>query len=110
MIDDLKQVSPPKATDARDAANAPVPVCPACGRKLLTKLSVLCNWCGAAINDPEYLEHAAAERAALDARIKQQLEVEQQESAKMGILGRLKKNKNKATRSGADSLADLLKP
>jgi predicted amidophosphoribosyltransferase len=109
MIEELKETWPPAPTAPKAAQSAEVPTCPSCGRKLLTVRSVLCNWCGAAINDADYLQRAAEERAAEDARIKEQLETELRESAKMGILGRLKKNKNKPTRSGADSLADFLK-
>jgi len=51
-------------------AEAPAPgkpVCPACGRKLLTVASVLCNWCGAVIENEDYQKRAAEARAAQDA-------------------------------------------
>ena len=65
--------------------------CPSCGRKLLTVRSVLCNWCGARIDDEEYLARAARERAAQDAAEKEKAEHELQETARYGVLGRLKR-------------------
>ena len=64
--------------------------CPACGRKLLTQTSVLCNWCGAKIDDPEYLARAAEGRQALDQQERAQLESIVQEEARFGVFGRLK--------------------
>lgn len=65
--------------------------CPNCGRKLLTVRSVLCNWCGARIDDEEYLARAARERAAQDAAEREKAEHELQETARFGVLGRLKR-------------------
>ena len=65
--------------------------CPRCGRKLLSMRSILCNWCGAPINDPEYLERAAQERAALDLQMKRQIDRELAETAQLGVLGRLQR-------------------
>lgn len=38
--------------------------CPKCHRKLLSHASKCCNWCGEAIEDPEYQQSAEANRAA----------------------------------------------
>lgn len=38
--------------------------CPHCGRKLLSKASVRCNWCGTEIEDPAYQAQAENEREA----------------------------------------------
>lgn len=65
--------------------------CPSCGRKLLTTRSVLCNWCGARIEDEEYLEKAAKERAAQDAAERERIEAEIAETARYGSFGRLKR-------------------
>ncbi len=66
-------------------------ICPQCHRKLLTQASVLCNWCGAKIDDPEYQAKAAETRQALDQQEKAQIEAMIQEEARFGILGRLKR-------------------
>lgn len=41
--------------------------CPNCSRKLLSHISIRCNWCGAEIKDPEYRAQAEVEHAALRA-------------------------------------------
>jgi len=69
------------------------PPCPTCGRTLLTTRSALCNWCGAVIKDEAYQQRAAEERALQDAELQQQLRIEQMENARLGVLGRLKKNR-----------------
>jgi len=71
--------------------HAEIKQCPHCGRKLLSVLSILCNWCGARIDDPEYLAKAAAERAALDKAMKEQIDKELSETERLGVLGRLQK-------------------
>lgn len=38
--------------------------CPHCHRRLLSHISIRCNWCGAEIEDPAYLAQAEVERAA----------------------------------------------
>ncbi len=38
--------------------------CQHCRRRLLSHISVRCNWCGAEIEDPAYLAQAEVERAA----------------------------------------------
>ncbi len=72
--------------------------CPHCNRKLLSKRSILCNWCGKRIDDAEYLERAAQERAQEDARMREQVDKELQETAKMGIIGRLTRRKKELKR------------
>ena len=37
--------------------------CPHCHRRLLSHISVRCNWCGTEITDPAYLAQAEVERA-----------------------------------------------
>lgn len=70
---------------------APLTHCPACSRKLLTQTSVICNWCGAKIEHPKYLERAAQSRQALDEGERKQIEAIVQEEARYGIFGRLKR-------------------
>ena len=41
--------------------------CPHCGRKLLSHISLRCNWCGVEIEDPTYRAQAEVERAAFRA-------------------------------------------
>lgn len=81
----------PTAIEPSGSSDKPVENCPSCGRKLLTVRSVLCNWCGARIEDEEYLKRAARERAAQDAAERERAEQEMQETARFGVLGRLKK-------------------
>ena len=64
--------------------------CPHCKHKLLTHKSVLCNWCGARIEDPLYQARAAEERARQDAAVKQKLQEEVEETQKFGVVGRLR--------------------
>jgi predicted amidophosphoribosyltransferase len=66
-------------------------VCPSCKRKLLTQTSILCNWCGAKIDDEEFLARAAAQRQALDEQDRAQIETVAQEEARYGVFGRLKR-------------------
>ncbi len=77
-------VPPPGATI--EVAN-----CPACGRKLLTRTSALCNWCGARIDNPDYQAQAEAQRQALDQTERTQVEIMAQEEARYGVFGRLKR-------------------
>jgi hypothetical protein len=71
--------------------------CPSCKRKLLTHASILCNWCGAKIDDPEYLEQAARQRQAMDEQERGQVEAVAEQEARYGVFGRLKRlGKNKA--------------
>jgi ribosomal protein L37AE/L43A len=95
----------PRKTDAAQASDKPA--CPACGRKLLTLTSVLCNWCGAVIENDEYQQRAAETRAAQDAAERERLETEISETARMGVLGRLKQ-KGKAIKRQPDRMADLI--
>ena len=75
-----------------------IAVCPACGRRLLTQTSALCNWCGAKIDNPDYQARATQTRLERDAQERAALEVQVQEEAQHGILGRLKRigKQNKA--------------
>ena len=86
--------SPP----AVSSGDAPIAVCPACGRRLLTQTSALCNWCGAKIDDPDYQARAAQTRHERDAQERAALEAHVQEESQHGILGRLKRigKQNKA--------------
>lgn len=65
--------------------------CPACGRKLLTQTSALCNWCGAKIDDPEYQQRAAQTRHEWDEAERTQVETVVQEEARYGVFGRLRR-------------------
>lgn len=80
----------PTAQNAQTPVETETKVCPACKRKLLTQTSVLCNWCGAKIDDPEYLARAAQGRQALDQQERAQIEAAVQEEARYGVFGRLK--------------------
>lgn len=102
MTDRLPDVLPPMATTPVPAAPAAVPGtqpnampevanCPACGRKLLTRTSALCNWCGARIDNPEYQAQAEAQRHALDQVERTQVDAIAQEEARYGVFGRLKR-------------------
>jgi len=89
---DNEQSNGSGAGSATAAAQKPaVKDCPKCGRKLLSALSILCNWCGARIDDADYLAKAAQERAALDKALKEQVDAELAETVRMGVLGRLQK-------------------
>ena len=68
-----------------------IKICPSCHRKLLTQTSILCNWCGEKIDDPDFLERAAAERTARDEQERHRVESVAQEEAQYGIFGRLKR-------------------
>ncbi len=76
----------PQLGAASEVAN-----CPACGRKLLTRTSALCNWCGARIENPDYQAQAEAQRHALDQTERTQVESIAQEEARYGVFGRLKR-------------------
>lgn len=93
---------PRKTPDKTDAET-----CPSCGRKLLTMMSVLCNWCGAVIDNEEYQQRAAEARHAKDAAERERLEQEISETARHGVLGRLKQ-KGKLIQRNPDKLTDLL--
>lgn len=84
---------------AASGAAVDIAVCPACGRRLLTQTSALCNWCGAKIDNPDYQARAAQTRAERDAQERAALEAQVQEEAQHGILGRLKRlgKQNKTT-------------
>ncbi len=91
--------SAPSAAEAKtEEAKTDIAVCPSCGRRLLTQTSALCNWCGAKIDNLDYQARAAQTRAERDAQERAALEVQVQEEAQHGILGRLKRlgkqNKN----------------
>lgn len=65
--------------------------CPACQRKLLTRTSALCNWCGAKINNEDYQEQAARTRQEMDDAIRQAAAERAQDAPNRTVLGRLKK-------------------
>jgi len=81
-----KAAPAPQPGAAGEVAN-----CPACGRKLLTRTSALCNWCGARIENPDYQAQAEAQRHALDQTERTQVESIAQEEARYGVFGRLKR-------------------
>ena len=89
---------PTRSPLAVSGEGAPIAVCPACGRRLLTQTSALCNWCGAKIDNPDYQARAAQTRLERDAQERATLEAQVQEEAQHGILGRLKRigKQNKA--------------
>lgn len=92
----------PEQISNQTTSSQPTPqepkVCPSCKRKLLTQTSVLCNWCGAKIDDDEYLVRAAQQRLAQDEQERLQVEAVAQEEARYGVFGRLKRlGKNKPT-------------
>ena len=84
----------------------PLTHCPHCGRKLLTSMSILCNWCGEKIDVEEYQERAAQERAARDEHEREAVEREMEETRRRGVLGRLKKT-GQGTREVAPELQDI---
>jgi hypothetical protein len=84
--------------DAASPEPAPTPVeppdlsvCPACGRKLLSTRSILCNWCGSKIADIRYQQKAAAERAQADNAQRQAIEEDQRLVAQYGVWGKIKR-------------------
>lgn len=87
----LSSSTAPSIASSETAAALAANVCPTCKRKLLSTLSVICSWCGAAIDNAEYLERAAKERARRDEAERLRLEAEMEETAKHGVIGRLKK-------------------
>ncbi len=82
---EAKTTTPPSKAKVAEAK-----VCPSCQRKLLTQTSILCNWCGAKIDDEEFLARAAAQRQAADEQDRAQIEAVAQEEARYGVFGRLK--------------------
>jgi hypothetical protein len=74
--------------------------CPHCRHKLLTHRSVLCNWCGQPIKDKKYLERAAAERSAADEAERKKVQIENEETAKFGVFGRLRRKAKELKREG----------
>ena len=94
-------MSEPERTEPESSeveAAADIVTCPECKRRLLTQTSMLCNWCGAKINDPEYQIRAAQNRLERDRQERTDLEEVIQEEAEHGILGRLRRlgKQNKA--------------
>ena len=88
----------PQNTEKAETA-IEIVTCPECKRRLLTKTSMLCNWCGAKINDPDYQARAAQNRLESDHQERTDLELVIQEEAELGILGRLRRlgKQNKAS-------------
>jgi len=87
----------PQNTEKAETA-IEIVTCPECRRRLLTKTSMLCNWCGAKINDQDYQARAALNRLERDQQERTDLEVVIQEEAELGVLGRLRRlgKQNKA--------------
>lgn len=71
--------------------------CPECHKKLLTRSSIMCNWCGAKIKDLDYLQRAAEARQTADEATRKSLEAAKVEPDKYGslraIFGRKKETK-----------------
>ncbi len=105
-MSEASEVWPP-APKPPGAAQVEVKKCPACGRKLLTQTSALCNWCGAKIDDPEYQARAAQTRQANDEAERARVEALVQEEAQFGILGRLRRRAK--LHPGRKSEEDLLR-
>lgn len=101
MADETPEVWPPAPKPPAGTAKT----CPACARKLLTQTSMLCNWCGAKIDDPDYLARAAEARHEMDAAERAQVDALTKEEAKFGVLGRLRRRAK--TNSGPKSGNDL---
>lgn len=75
-------------------AELPAPVlgiCPSCKRKLLTRTSALCNWCGAKISSTEYQEQAARTRQEMDAAVRETAAARAEQATQRGLLNRLKR-------------------
>jgi hypothetical protein len=105
----LLEQAPSDAAEASATGTAGVlNECPHCGRKLLSTRSILCNWCGARIDDPVYQRKAAEERAELDRKVKEQIDRELDETARFGVLGRLQRKKKLGL--GQRTQAGLLLP
>ena len=105
-MSDPAEVWPP-APKAPGPALPEAKSCPACGRKLLTQTSALCNWCGAKIDDPEYQARAAQTRQANDEAERARVESLVKEEAQFGILGRLRRRGK--VNPGRRSEEDLLR-
>jgi uncharacterized Zn finger protein (UPF0148 family) len=87
----MSEIWPPAPSSGPKLPDDAITHCPHCKHKLLTHKSVLCNWCGARIEDPLYQARAAEERARQDAAIKQKLQEEVEETQKYGPIGRLRR-------------------
>jgi hypothetical protein len=70
-------------------ANGEITHCPHCRNKLLTQRSPICSWCGKPINDEKYLEKAAAERAAVDAAMREKLARDEAKPKKTGLIAKI---------------------
>ncbi|HVV98894.1 MAG TPA: hypothetical protein VHB77_01070, partial [Planctomycetaceae bacterium] len=105
-MSELDGVWPPKPD--RTAGNKDVKRCTHCNRPLLTQTSMLCNWCGAKIEDDEYQRQAAENRHARDAAERASIEEQQEETARYGPLGRLRRRaKAQKTSLSGNDLPDL---
>ena len=104
-MSDIDGVWPPKPDKT---AGPEAKRCTNCNRPLLTKTSALCNWCGARIDDPEYQQKAAENRQARDAAERASIEELNQEVARYGVFGRLKRRaKNKLPSSRGNDFPNL---
>lgn len=75
--------------NSTDGITDELQVCPHCHKKLLTRSSILCNWCGEKIDHPEYQQRAAQTRQEADEIIRKRLAESQIEENRLGIIGRL---------------------
>jgi predicted amidophosphoribosyltransferase len=91
MNEPVNELPAAVAPEGKPAKKPEAKTCPVCHRKLLTQTSILCNWCGAKIDDPDFLARAAAERLARDEQERTQVEAIAQEEARYGVFGRLKR-------------------
>ena len=96
----MSEILPPAPNSLPKPAEGEITHCPHCKHKLLTHRSVLCNWCGARIDDPLYQSRAAEERARQDAAAKEKLAAEAEETRKYGVVGRLRRKAKELKKEG----------
>jgi hypothetical protein len=84
----------PRPKPGQVNANGEITHCPHCKNRLLTLRSIMCSWCGKPIDDEAYLERAAAERAGVDAAMREKLEREAQKPKKVGFIAKITKHAN----------------
>jgi hypothetical protein len=105
-MSETTQATPEPNESQLNAAESDIAACPTCKRRLLTKTSALCNWCGAKIDNDEYQARAAQTRLERDTQERAGLESLIQEEAQHGILGRLKRlGKQNKTAPPKDTLS-----
>jgi predicted amidophosphoribosyltransferase len=87
---EFEETTNKQSDQSNESSHGELTNCPHCNRKLLSVRSVMCNWCGQRIDDPEYLERAAQERARQDEREREEIAQELTMTARLGIRGYLK--------------------